>query len=71
MKTLPIILAAPILSFISTLSVRGTDSPVARAVVELHPTTGQHCHGVIHFTQDGDSVKVVADLEGLAPDLKQ
>ena len=66
MKTLPIILAASILSLTSTLSMRGADSPVAQAVVVLHPTTGQQCHGVVHFTQDGDSVKVVADLEGLA-----
>ena len=70
MKTLPIVLAASILSFTSTLSVRGADSPVAQAVAVLHPTTGQHCHGVVRFTQDGDSVKVVADLEGLAPDQK-
>ena len=70
MKTLPIVLAAAILSFISPLSVRGADSPVVQAVVVLHPTTGQHCHGVVHFIQDGDSVKVVADLEGLAPDQK-
>jgi superoxide dismutase, Cu-Zn family len=50
--------------------MRGADSPSAQAVAVLHPTTGQRCHGVVHFTQDGDSVKVVADLEGLAPDQK-
>jgi superoxide dismutase, Cu-Zn family len=70
MKTLPIVLAASIFSFTSTLFVDGADSPVAQAVVALHPTMGQHCHGVVHFTQDSDSVKVVADLEGLAPDQK-
>jgi Cu-Zn family superoxide dismutase len=70
MKTLPIALAASILSFTSTLSVLGADSPGAQAVAVLHSTTGQHCHGVVHFTQDGDSLKVVADLEGLAPDQK-
>ena len=70
MKTLPIVLAASILSFTSTLSGRGADSPVAQAVVVLHSTMGQQCHGIVHFTQDGDSVKVVADLEGLAPDQK-
>ena len=70
MKTLPIILVALILSFILTFSVRGAESPVSQAVAVLHATTGQHCHGVVHFTQDGDSVKVVADLEGLEPDHK-
>jgi superoxide dismutase, Cu-Zn family len=68
MKTLPIVLAASILSFTSTLSGRGADSAITQAVVVLHPTAGQRCHGVVHFTQDGDSMKVVADLEGLAPD---
>ena len=67
MKALPIFLVASILSFTSNVSVRGADSPVVQAVVVLHPTAGQHCHGVVHFAQDGDSVKVVADLEGLAP----
>ena len=28
---------------------------------------GSQCHGVVRFTQDGESVKVVADLEGLTP----
>ena len=41
-----------------------------QAVAVLHPTSGQQCHGVVHFTQDGESVKVVADLEGLNPGQK-
>jgi Cu-Zn family superoxide dismutase len=41
-----------------------------QAVAVLHPTAGQHCHGVVRFTQDGDSVKMVADLEGLTPGQK-
>jgi Cu-Zn family superoxide dismutase len=70
MKMLSIVLVASILSFTSTLAGLGADSPGAQAVAVLHSTTGQHCHGVVHFTQDGDSVKVVADLEGLEPDHK-
>jgi superoxide dismutase, Cu-Zn family len=70
MKMLTIVLTASLLSLTSTLSVRGADSTSAQAVAVVHPTTGQHCHGVVRFTQDGDSVKVVADLEGLAPDQK-
>lgn len=58
--------------------VRAADAPpmdahahawtsVKNAVAVLHPTAGNQCHGVVRFTQQGDSVKVVADLEGLAP----
>jgi Cu-Zn family superoxide dismutase len=43
---------------------------VQQAVAVLQPTAGQHCHGVVRFTQEGDSVKVVADLEGLSPGQK-
>jgi Cu-Zn family superoxide dismutase len=70
MKTLPIVLAASILSFTPTFCVCGADSPSAQAVAVLHPTTGQHCHGIVHFIRDGDSVKVVADLERLEPGRK-
>ncbi len=70
MKTLPALLAALIFSCGCTLSVRAADGPVMQAVAVLHPTAGQHCQGVVRFTQNGDSVKVVADLEGLAPGQK-
>jgi Cu-Zn family superoxide dismutase len=43
---------------------------IKQAVAVLHPTAGNQCHGVVRFTQDGDSVKVVADLEGLHPGQK-
>lgn len=45
-------------------------SPTKNAVAVLHPTAGQQCHGVVRFTQEGESVKVVADLEGLKPGQK-
>jgi Cu-Zn family superoxide dismutase len=71
MKTLFTILAALTTWFGSTTRSLAADSPVIQqAVAVLHPTTGQKCHGVVHFTQDGDSVKVVADLEGLTPGQK-
>ena len=38
---------------------------VKQVVAVLHPTTASKCHGIVRFTQDGDSVKVVADVEGL------
>src|SRR5256885_17207665 len=43
---------------------------VKQAVAVLHATAGNKCHGTVRFTQDGDSVKVVADIEGLAPGQK-
>lgn len=38
---------------------------VKQGVAVLHPTAGQQCKGVVRFIEEGDSVKVVADLEGL------
>jgi Cu-Zn family superoxide dismutase len=45
-------------------------TPVTHAVAVLHPTAGQQCHGVVRFTQGDESLKVVADLEGLTPGQK-
>jgi len=47
-----------------------TPSGLKHAVAVLHPTTNTTCHGVVRFTEEGDSVKVVADLEGLTPGQK-
>jgi Cu-Zn family superoxide dismutase len=41
-----------------------------QAVAVLQPTAGSKCHGVVKFIQEGDSVKVVADVEGLTPGQK-
>src|SRR5467141_1466979 len=40
------------------------------AVAVLHSTAGNKCQGTVRFTQDGNAVKVVADLEGLNPGQK-
>jgi Cu-Zn family superoxide dismutase len=68
MKGLAVI-AATVIGSISALHSAET-TPVAQAVAVLHPTAGQHCHGVVRFTQEGESVKVVADIEGLMPGQK-
>ncbi len=68
MKT-PATLAASLVCSVFTLHAAET-APVMKAVAVLHPTAGQQCHGVVRFTQDGESVKVVADLEGLTPGQK-
>src|SRR5436189_5730495 len=39
-------------------------------VAGWHLTACNKCHGTVRFTQEGDSVKVVADIEGLAPGQK-
>jgi superoxide dismutase, Cu-Zn family len=43
---------------------------IKQAVAVLHPTANSKAHGRVLFTQDGDSVKVTADLEGLNPNQK-
>src|ERR1041385_362699 len=38
---------------------------VKQAVAVLHATAGNKCHGTVRFSQEGDSVRIVADIEGL------
>jgi Cu-Zn family superoxide dismutase len=38
-----------------------------KAVAVINPTKGNQVHGTVTFTQSGDGIRVVADLEGLAP----
>jgi superoxide dismutase, Cu-Zn family len=45
----------------------GAWKAVTAAVAVVHPTAGNNCMGVVHFTQVEGGVKVVADLQGLAP----
>ena len=40
---------------------------VIRAVAHLHPRSGSKVHGVIHFVQQGDTVKITGKVEGLEP----
>ncbi len=40
---------------------------ILNAVAVMASASGSTVHGVIHFTQDGTAVKVVADIEGLTP----
>jgi superoxide dismutase, Cu-Zn family len=70
MKNLIVILTAATV-WLSADVLYGAETAASnQAVAVLHPTAGQHCHGVVRFTQDGDSVKVIADLEGLTPGQK-
>jgi len=71
MRTRDCLFAAAFFCFPLAFCLKAADSTaVPEAIAVLHPTAGQHCQGVVRFTQDGDSVKVVADLEGLNPGQK-
>jgi len=69
MKTAIILTVCSIVLFGTAHSLVAAENPTA-AVAVLHPTSGQQCHGVVRFTPAGDSVRVVADLEGLNPGQK-
>src|SRR5947207_13394317 len=47
-----------------------TWAAVKQAVAVMHPTVGNKCHGVVRFTQEVVSVKVVADIVCLNPGQK-
>jgi Cu-Zn family superoxide dismutase len=47
-------------------NIKGQPS-IAKAVCVIHPTKGNKVSGLVTFTQEGDSIKVVADVEGLTP----
>src|SRR5262247_3257960 len=80
MKSLPalaLVAAVSTACFTSTHRLTAADhehgeawAAVKQAVAVLHATAGNKCHGTVRFAQDGDSVKVVADIEGLAPGQK-
>jgi len=43
---------------------------VKEAIAAIHAASGSTCKGVVRFTQESKGVKVVADIEGLAPNSK-
>jgi superoxide dismutase, Cu-Zn family len=70
------LLSASALLFVSA-SVRAAEhdhadawASVKEAVAVLHATSGNKCQGTVRFTQSGNSVKVVAHIEGLTPGQK-
>src|SRR5437660_11202378 len=79
-KALAVITAVSTSCLTSTRSLRAAEhgdkahgeawAAVKQVVAVLHATAGNKCHGTVRFTQGGDLVKVVADIEGLAPGQK-
>jgi len=69
-------LATAVVFLTTSLATRGADAAggdaasLKQAVAVLHATANNKCQGIVRFTQEGDSVKVVADLEGLNPGQK-
>jgi Cu-Zn family superoxide dismutase len=59
-----------VLFFSNSLSRAAEPPAIGVAIAVLHPTAGQHCHGIVRFSAQEDSIKVVADLEGLTPNQK-
>ncbi len=59
----------PALFFVclSTLLFAAPPPAPNTAIAVINPASGSNVHGVVKFVQTGDSVKVLADLEGLTP----
>lgn len=51
-------------------AIRAADAQIKQAIAVLHSTQGNKAHGTVRFTQEGNSVKVIADVEGLNPNQK-
>ena len=58
------------LSVSSTELIAADAAHPKQAVAILSPSQGNKCHGIVRFTEEGGSVKVVADLQGLTPGQK-
>jgi len=48
-------------------SKAGNNTDLLSAVCILHPTEGNEVSGIVTFTKTDDGMKIVANLEGLAP----
>ncbi|MGD8393912.1 MAG: superoxide dismutase family protein [Candidatus Eiseniibacteriota bacterium] len=51
-------------------SAAGALAAVSSAVCVIHPVADSGVKGEVHFEQDGDQVRIVADLDGLEPGQK-
>ena len=46
---------------------KATGAREIKAIAVLHPRSGSKVHGVIHFVQKGDKVRITGEIEGLEP----
>jgi Cu-Zn family superoxide dismutase len=52
------------------LVAQAADTQIKQAIAVLHPTQGSKVQGTVRFTEQGNSVKIVAHVEGLSPGQK-
>lgn len=52
------------------IALSAADAQIRQAIAVLHPTQGNKAAGTVRFTQEGNSVKIVGHIEGLAPGQK-
>lgn len=67
---LSLIACLALVGAVNALPVVAADAAPKQAIAVLNSTSASKCHGVVKFIQDGDVVKVVADIEGLTPGQK-
>lgn len=77
MKTRFVLLPALALSVALSTAARAAEDKhgqawksVTDAVAVMHPTAGNKAKGTVRFTQAGEKVRIVADIEGLNPNQK-
>ncbi len=71
-KTLMILMSCTILYLTSGYGGEGSPettvpTKIAEAIAVIHPTEGNTTKGVVRFSQVGDRLSIVADVEGLTP----
>ena len=52
------------------MAMHAADAQIRQAIAVLHSTQGNKAQGTVRFTQEGNSVKIVAHVEGLTPGQK-
>jgi Cu-Zn family superoxide dismutase len=51
--------------FTLPMAINAAEAPIRQAIAVLHSTQGNKAQGTVRFTQEGNSVKIVAHVEGL------
>lgn len=61
------VLCLTIVLFTAACATGQSEPAVKEGIAVMHPASGSSVKGVVRFTEQGSSVKVTADLEGLPP----
>jgi Cu-Zn family superoxide dismutase len=57
-------------AFLIIIAVGCVSAASDEAIVAVHSISGSHVAGVVRFSQQGDQVRIVADIAGLSPNGK-